>query len=1182
MSTPVVVTIRLDGDAADLKAAMAQAEQSIRSALDAAPAGAAKTKAALQGVGDESKRSADGVHAFTQGLRDQIAVMGKSEADVLRYKAAQAGVGAEAAPLILQLQNMRAALQAKAQEDIEAAAAARTHAEALQRQQAAQQQFLAQLGERVETQGMDPEQLLRYRAAQLGVTQQADQLIARLRAQGQAAQVSAGQTRAAMATLPMQLTDVVTSLAGGMNPLLVLIQQGGQIRDSFGGIGNALTAIRSIITPTALAMGGLAAVGGTLAAAFIMGSNEGDRLTRSLEVTGNAAGVSAGSFGAMADRVQAASGATAGAARQALAAVVALGTVGPQALEPIASAVASYARLTGKSVDDVIGDFARLRDDATGWAVDMNKSTNFLTAATFQRIRALQEQGRGEAAAAEAAREFGNEMAQRDQRLTQNLNALGRAARETRDFLSGMWNAAKGIGQAETAEERIGRLRAQVDSLRGATPTGPAGAQRGAQNFLFNAFDRATGGGRLAAAEAELAAAEETQRLAERSAAAQAAAAAENRRQVSALQLFQPEARLTALPRTAEQVQRETRLTIDAITRTAETARQAAAGNETLLASINAQAREAIATTTREGAEALNSLTNAATERGRAVAGANIDAGVAAARRTAEAAIRVADDREQALAGLRDRGLMSERDVIAETAALEAQRIAAKRIAVEQEIALESRRPSAAGDPAAAIAQRARVADLRGQLQALDAEAGQAAAQATADASRALYAEADARFDAAARVIDSAQAQVRQMVDANRQAAIGLITDPVQRATAQAEADIADLQRAADDLSAALRRAITLAQLNDPEDRSGQQSALRAQLGEVSRATEEAIAARTAGLTRELQPAWQTLVDGWRNTNRQMRETWDETFEDMVRGAEDALTGLFRNGKLNGSGLVDSLLNGMARNLARQTLAATNVEGVGGALRSASGMGGPEAMSASWSSLWESIKSGTVIQDAWNLVTRTTQMTQTTATQTAATSMGALASAATSAAMALRMMSASGGGGGGGGGGGAGIIGSLLGSFLGGGMGGGVDYSLGGGPGTTLGIPGQGLRPPRFAAGGDHAGGWRIVGERGPELEATGPARIFNADQTARMLSGGGGQTVVQNNIQVVNNAPGVAVREERTTGPDGSQMTRLIIEQAAAAAKGQIQREVSEGRGIAGAFESRYGLRPSNMPRTA
>ena len=44
---------------------------------------------------------------------------------------------------------------------------------------------------------------------------------------------------------------------------------------------------------------------------------------------------------------------------------------------------------------------------------------------------------------------------------------------------------------------------------------------------------------------------------------------------------------------------------------------------------------------------------------------------------------------------------------------------------------------------------------------------------------------------------------------------------------------------------------------------------------------------------------------------------------------------------------------------------------------------------------------------------------------------------------------------------------------------------------------------PGFAAGGFHSGGLRLVGENGPEIEATGPSRIFNAGQTADMLGGG-------------------------------------------------------------------------------
>ena len=43
-------------------------------------------------------------------------------------------------------------------------------------------------------------------------------------------------------------------------------------------------------------------------------------------------------------------------------------------------------------------------------------------------------------------------------------------------------------------------------------------------------------------------------------------------------------------------------------------------------------------------------------------------------------------------------------------------------------------------------------------------------------------------------------------------------------------------------------------------------------------------------------------------------------------------------------------------------------------------------------------------------------------------------------------------------------------------------------------------RAKQFAMGGYHTGGVRMVGERGPELEATGPSRIFSHNQTASMF----------------------------------------------------------------------------------
>jgi tape measure domain-containing protein len=50
---------------------------------------------------------------------------------------------------------------------------------------------------------------------------------------------------------------------------------------------------------------------------------------------------------------------------------------------------------------------------------------------------------------------------------------------------------------------------------------------------------------------------------------------------------------------------------------------------------------------------------------------------------------------------------------------------------------------------------------------------------------------------------------------------------------------------------------------------------------------------------------------------------------------------------------------------------------------------------------------------------------------------------------------------------------------------------------------GVGANTDEFAMGGMHDGGWRLVGENGPELEYTGPSRIYNNGQTSEMLNNG-------------------------------------------------------------------------------
>ncbi|EJN36302.1 phage tail tape measure protein [Pseudomonas sp. GM80] len=76
---------------------------------------------------------------------------------------------------------------------------------------------------------------------------------------------SSKQTETALRQLPSQFTDIFTSLAGGQNPLMVLIQQGGQIKDSFGGIGPTMDALKEKFRSLFTGGAGAAALGESLA-----------------------------------------------------------------------------------------------------------------------------------------------------------------------------------------------------------------------------------------------------------------------------------------------------------------------------------------------------------------------------------------------------------------------------------------------------------------------------------------------------------------------------------------------------------------------------------------------------------------------------------------------------------------------------------------------------------------------------------------------------------------------------------------------------------------------------------------------------------------------------------------------------------------------------------------------------
>lgn len=167
---------------------------------------------------------------------------------------------------ILEAQNSKLAASRKAL--TEEGRAALEESKAKERATKEAQQFIAALEQQALAANKTQSELTEMKAAQLGVSREAAPFIDAMRkqeAQARKMGVSMGQYSQAMRMLPAQITDVVTSLASGMPVWLVAIQQGGQIKDSFGGIGNTFKALVKLINPLKVGVLGLVGTLGSMA-----------------------------------------------------------------------------------------------------------------------------------------------------------------------------------------------------------------------------------------------------------------------------------------------------------------------------------------------------------------------------------------------------------------------------------------------------------------------------------------------------------------------------------------------------------------------------------------------------------------------------------------------------------------------------------------------------------------------------------------------------------------------------------------------------------------------------------------------------------------------------------------------------------------------------------------------------
>ena len=302
------------------------------------------------------------------------------------------------------------------------------------------------------------ELLARQRGADVARISEVTQALKRQESQLKLNNISVGQYNNAMRMVPAQFTDIFTQLAGGQNPFLIALQQGGQLRDSFGGFGNMFKGLAASINPATVAVAALAGGVAALGKEYYDGAEESQRFSAAVIFAGGSAGASADKLLSIADSV----GRTTGGwseARSAILAFVESGSVASENYGRFAESVVLQSKATGKSVEDLARVYEEIADDPLKAVVKFSRVYQTLNADVYEQARALVEQGRQQEAVALVQGKFADESQQMSERVLENLGAIERGWNAVKKAASEAWEDMKSIGREATLESRLAEKR---------------------------------------------------------------------------------------------------------------------------------------------------------------------------------------------------------------------------------------------------------------------------------------------------------------------------------------------------------------------------------------------------------------------------------------------------------------------------------------------------------------------------------------------------------------------------------------------------------------------------------------------------------------------------------------------------------------------------------------------------
>lgn len=321
--------------------------------------------------------------------------------------------------------------------------------------QAAKTRFLASLKSQVTQQKLSNTEMLRYNAAELGVSNAADIYIRKM----ESAAKSTHSLSVNSAAARREIGVLIGELARG---------NFGALRGSGITLANRSGLLEQLTSLRGLAIGGV--VGGVatavygLAKAWYEGSQEAVEFNKQLILTGNYAGKTSGQLRTLAKSLSG-NGITEHNAAAALATVVGTGAFKSNQIATVTKAALDMQNATGQAIDETIKNFQKLAQSPTQASVELNKQLHYLTSSQYEYIASLESRGYKESAAAQAQSYYAQGMETRAKGVVENLGSIERAIKTATGWWNKFWDAALDIGRAKSLESVIAEQKTLLTEI---------------------------------------------------------------------------------------------------------------------------------------------------------------------------------------------------------------------------------------------------------------------------------------------------------------------------------------------------------------------------------------------------------------------------------------------------------------------------------------------------------------------------------------------------------------------------------------------------------------------------------------------------------------------------------------------------------------------------------------------